>query len=193
LLRSIETFCLVFCFFLFLSKAYAQGKAELSLGYYNFSVTNSVTQVKAKVSGVGYYRLGYRLKVFDSLEVGGGYSLIQSSFISGDVGFGLDLNLVFFPLTQNYQIQHEDSDHIIKIIEIVRPFLGIGFQQRELQSKNSSLAANFGGISFFAGTEVSLKNTTFSLKPEIRYSMMAGPGSVSATETSFSLGLVLHH
>jgi len=115
-----------------------------------------------------------------------GYSVIMSEGISGDMGFGLDIGLTFYPLTESQEFGIEEDNVKVKIDEIWRPFLSGYFHQRQFQSVSSSYA----GFGFGAGIE-RLFNEKYGLLVKARYQILAGPQSSSASNIDFLIGLMV--
>jgi hypothetical protein len=169
-------------FFIFSSFAAAKGKLDVSLGY--FSLDATTTRGSANVSGVGSYQIAYRTPLTTRIELLLGYSVIAAKVYTGDLGFGPDLGLIYFPITSAYPVMAKSENVSLQISEYFRPYLGAAFHQRQFQSTQSSYA----GFSGIVGTEYYYNEMT-SLKAEGRYIRLAGPSNGSANELDVLLGI----
>lgn len=172
---------------LFFSAIHAQARSKLDISFGWFSVTAETSRTSGKISNLGTYQLLYRQAFAPRFEFGIGYSLSASKIISGDMAFGPDLGLYYFPLTSTNGESFSTPDLSFSTSEHWKPFVGGGFHQRQYQSTQASYA----GFSFCAGTEY-LLNEKLSLKTEFRFMNLTGPSQASAKETNliggFSFG-----
>lgn len=167
---------------LFGSMGSAYSKLDISFGWFN--VTAKTSRTSGKISNLGTYQLLYRQAFAPNLEFAVGYSLSVSKIVSGDMAFGPDLGLYYFPLTSTNGESFSTSDLTFSTSEHWKPFIGGGFHQRQYQSTQASYA----GFSFGGGTEYLLKER-LSLKAEFRYMNLTGPNQASAKEINILGGL----
>ncbi len=163
--------------------AEANGKVDVMLGSYTLSAK---TRTASKsISGLGSYQLGYRYSFLNHLDVQLAYSLIASKTFSGDLGYGPDFGVVYFPFTSSGPIAGETPTLQVKIHEYYKPFVSFAFHQRQYQSTQSAYAgfSGSGGSEFFY-------NSQYSFKAELRIIQLAGPSNTTATETDLLLGIV---
>lgn len=157
-------------------------KIDVMMGWFNVAAESTT---RNEVSNFGLYRVNYMLPLLPKLDLSVGYSLMMSEVLGGDLGFGLDGALLYFPLSTSGKIQASSSYSTVVIDSIWRPYLGIGFSQRQFQSVQSSYA----GFSVSVGLERSIARN-FDLKGEIRYVDLQGARQSTATETSAVGGLI---
>jgi hypothetical protein len=167
---------------LFSSFALAKGKLDLSLGY--FSLDAATVRGSANVSGLGSYQIAYRTPLTTKIELLLGYSVIAAKIYTGDLGFGPDLGLLYFPITSAYPVMAKSENVSLQINEYFRPYVGAAFHQRQFQSTQSSYA----GFSGIVGTEYYYSESS-SLKAETRFIQLAGPSNGSAKELDILLGI----
>ncbi len=151
-----------------------QNKLDIQTGYY--SLTGTASGRTGSKSGPGAYRIGYRRNVLPKLDLGVGYSVIYSSIFTGDSTFGLDVSATYFPFSASSKMDFEAGRQTLSLNELWRPYLSLAFNQRNIQSIQTSYA----GFSVAAGTERAWKeNTSFNFT--LRYANLSGPRSATAT------------
>lgn len=164
-------------------QSHAEGKLDFMLG--GFQINASTDTGSGTMTG-GSYLLAYRYPVSTSLELGLGYSLNASDMIGGDLGYGPDLGISYFPMTATQTIEFRNADTSIRISDLWRPYLSVSFHQRQFQSSQSS----YGGFGGAVGTEYQIRSD-FSLKGEIRILNLSGPNNNTATEINGLIGVSL--
>lgn len=158
-------------------------KFELAAGFYQLSAdSNGVTE---SVSGLGVYRLTYHHSLLSQLEIGLGYTLFMSDVVTGDMGFGPDLSVFYYPFTSASDVELKTESVNLRFGEKWRPFIGAGFHQRNFQSLDSSYA----GFGASIGTEFDFSRIA-DFKFELRYLMLAGPSRSDATQIEPLIGVV---
>jgi hypothetical protein len=153
------------------------GKVEFSAGAYSFTANNKTNRTTKTLSGVGSYRLAYHMPVRDRFEFDLGYSLLATQTIGGDLAFGFDLGINYFPFSPLGEIRAESGTTHALFQPLWRPFVGISFNQRNFQSTSSQYAG--GGAK--VGTEYQW-NSNFSVSGALRYIGLNGPNSSTATQ-----------
>ncbi len=171
-------------FILLVPNAFAV-KFEAATGGYSFSAKTS--NGSGSIGGVGIYRIAYYLPVLRQLEAGIGYTFMASQIVTGDLGFGYDLSLKYFLLSSIEPDFLTTKNSVAFINPKLRPFVGIGFYQRQFQSVGTA----YGGVGIKAGSEFAY-NKRMSLISDIRYVTYVGPESSEATEISIVFGIALH-
>lgn len=164
------------------SQAWAVGKFDLAMG--SFSMQAESNKAKGSLSNLGAYQFSYRREFMPQMEFGLGYSMIMSGTYSGDMGYGPDLGIYYFPFTSTGGFRYENPEIYITSIELWRPYLGGAFHQRQYQSTQSSYA----GFSAIGGTEYSWSQSLY-LKAEVRMLVLTGSSSSKATETDLLFGV----
>jgi hypothetical protein len=180
----VKCFCLVIIVLgLFKSlPVVALGKLDASLGAYSLSAKSS--QGEGKASGLGSYIVTYHYGLVDGLDFSVGYSLFFSNIITGDMGFGPDLGITYYPISSSGLTVIKTEGIYLLIKEQWRPLINFSFNQRQFQSSDSSYA----GLSFGFGTEYSYSQS-LDFKGMFRYQALKGPASTDATFIDFLFGL----
>lgn len=174
----------VACFLLVVilsNPVFAKNKLDISFGW--FQVSAKTARTSGKLSNLGTYQLLFRKAFAPKFEFGLGYSLSASKTISGDMAFGPDIGLYYFPITSTNGESFTNSDLAFSTSEHYKPFVGFGFHQRQYQSTQASYAGFSGSL----GTEYFISDS-LSLKGELRLMNLSGPSNASATETNLLVG-----
>ncbi|MBK7842410.1 MAG: outer membrane beta-barrel protein [Bdellovibrionales bacterium] len=181
--KSIWVFaCLVSALAVSTQKARAT-KIDVMTGWY--SITAETATASSEISNFGLYRINYMISLLPKLELIVGYSLMMSDILGGDLGFGIDGSFVYYPISTSWRILAAVDNAKMSVDGIWRPYLGMGFSQRQFQSVQSTYA----GFSFNVGVERSLARA-FDIKGEIRYLLLQGTRDSTATELSAVGGVV---
>lgn len=183
-LIGIIFYCLVFIPVVMWFPATARTtKFEGHIGGFQLKASNS-GQTKTK-SGPGAYKLAVGVELLPSIEVFAGYTIIMSSGISGDLAFGIDTGVNYFPLTPAFSVGAFSNGSHILLRPLWRPYAGFSFHQREFQSVKSS----FAGFGTQIGFERTLSHQ-FDLKFNLRYVSLGGSQASTATELMLTTGLL---
>lgn len=158
-------------------------KLDFTAGAYQFAASNKRNNTSSTLSGLGSYHLGYRRALLNNYELDLGYSLLATEIFAGDLSFGFDVGINYFPITSAGDIQVSAGDDIAIFQHLWRPFLGLGFHQRNFQSTNSQYA----GVGFKIGCEYQAA-PQFSYLGIIRYISLGGPNNSDANQLDFSIG-----
>lgn len=176
---------IIFLLSLFFSFSAFSVKFEATTGVYNFSAKTS--RGSGSIGGAGFHRISYLLPVLRNLEAGIGYTFMASQIITGDLGFGFDLSLKYFPFSGVEPDSFSTGNSVALFNPKFRPYVGLGFYQRQFQSVGTA----YGGVGIKGGTEMAYSSRV-SLVGDFRYISYAGPQSSTATEISLSFGLTIH-
>ncbi|MCB0357219.1 MAG: hypothetical protein KDD40_09435 [Bdellovibrionales bacterium] len=168
-------------FILFYSSTVWAGKIDLLTG--PFALQAKVNDREGNVSALGSYKFSYFMDVTPNIQMGAGYTVMMSNTVGGDLAYGIDVSINYFPFTPSSQVISNAHNSLLKINPLWRPFIGGSFHQRQAQSTNSSYA----GFGVTVGTERAL-DYFFDLKAMVRYVLLSGPNSATATETTFFIG-----
>lgn len=158
-------------------------KLNLKAGLFNVEAKTSGES--GSLSGLGYYQVSMQQAIHSQWEASIGYSLIMSRTIGGDLGFGLDIGLNYFPITRLKSQMSSTKNLSIVIEEIWRPFLSLGFLERRFQS----VEANYAGFSVGVGAERQIDGSKSSLIFDFKYSSLSGSGDSEASELNLSCGI----
>ncbi len=172
---------LSFVIILFSFSAHAS-KFDLLMGMFSLSASGSTGDTS--VSSLGSYRVAYGHSVFDKFDLTLGYTLNMTNTIGGDLAYGLDVGVNYFPLTFSSPQEFESNGVAVKVDELWRPFVGLSFNQRQFQSVRNSYA----GFGLGVGTEYSISKR-YSLKSEFRYISLSGSSESEATEINMLFGI----
>jgi hypothetical protein len=162
----------------------SENKIDFEAGFFSLSATSQGKT--GSLSGFGIYRIGYRRSISPKWDIGAGYTLLFTKFVTGDSGFGLDLNTTYFPFGASGTIEAHGEHSHLTYKEEYRPFVSVRFSQRNYQSIQTSYAGFGGSI----GCEKTLTDT-LSAKISARYSMLSAGQGASAKETALMGGLVM--
>lgn len=166
----------VLCQFLDSSHAIA-GKVDFGFGFFGISAKTARSQ--GSLSNVGAYMVQYRHPFGSKLEVGLGYSVLMSKGIGGELAFGPDIGIYYFPLTRNNSLEMDEFATRMSWSEVWKPYLSVCFAQKQFQSVQTTYA----GIGFTVGTERSL-DSSVNVFGQASYRTMSGNSGATATEFS---------
>lgn len=161
----------------------ARLKIDGTVGFFSLKAKN--TETEGSKTGLGVYSLMLRKDFFGQYEYTFGYTILISNAISGDLGYGPDLGLTFFPFSSSAPNVAESTN--IKFIsnEFLKPYVFMEFSQRQYQSVSSSYA----GFSFGAGLEIAWIDQ-FSYSTKIRMSNLTGPSRSTSNEVDLLAGIL---
>ncbi len=162
--------------------SHANGKLDLMFG--GFTINAETESGSGSLSGLGSYMVAYRYSLSSSLELGLGYSLNATETFGGDLGYGPDLGLSYFPVTPTQSTEFRDANTSVKLSPLWRPYFSFSFHQRQYQSTQTS----YGGFGIAGGTEYQWR-PHLSLKAEVRTLSLTGPSNSKATEIDAFVGI----
>lgn len=180
-LLKINLLSLVLVFFSFAAQA---SKVDLLFGMFSLNATSPTGDTS--VGGLGSYRVAYGHSVYDKFDLALGYTVNMTNTISGELAYGLDVGINYFPFTFSSSQEFKKDSTAISMEEIWRPYVGLNFNQRQFQSIRNSYA----GFGLCFGTEYMLSKR-YSLKGELRYISLSGSSESEATEINTLFGLSL--
>lgn len=161
-------------------------KIDVSIGGFSFEATNARNKSSKTISGFGSYRLGYRRTFMDHYEFDISYSLVATEVIGGDLSFGLDAGVNYYPFSVPGDIEADSGKAFFVLQSLWRPFVGGFFSQRSFQSVSSQYA----GMGLKFGTEYQY-NEKLSVIGVLRYFGLSGPSGSEATQIDILLGGVV--
>ena len=161
--------------------AFAAGKVDVLAGA--FSINAKSGNASSSVAGLGAYMLDYRISFWSNFDLIVGYSIDASKGIGGDLAFGPDFGILYFPLTHSDVITASSDTVVVDFQDHIKPYVGGSFHQRQYQSTNSTYAG-FGGS---LGSEFNFWKS-FSVRAEIRDIVFAGPSGATANEINALVG-----
>ncbi len=170
-----------------LSLSVKAGTLEASLGAYQFNATNSNNGAKNSLAGFGAYHVAYHNPIWSHFEADAGYSIIATNGFGGDLAFGFDIGINYFPFTENTDIKFKTPIASGVFGSVWRPFIGLGFHQRNFQSTSSQYA----GAGLKIGAEYEWKQS-MSLIGYARYISLGGPNQSQANQTELLFGALYH-
>ncbi|MCB0414004.1 MAG: hypothetical protein KDD50_06705 [Bdellovibrionales bacterium] len=157
-------------------------KVDAMAGY--FSIDAKTNQASGSVSNIGSYLVSVSLPFAHQFDLNVGYSLIMSKGIGGDLAYGIDAGVNYFPFTPSTSIKAIDDKSFLQVSPLIKPFFGISFHQRQYQS----VQTNYAGFGLSVGMERKI-NAAFDLKLMTRYVSLIGPQSAQASELIFMGGI----
>lgn len=167
--------------FLGIRPAYAV-KLDVSTG--TFSLAAETANRSGSISGFGAYSIAYKHPLLQQIELSVGYTVLVSGGISGDLGYGFDVGVDYYPVTRSGAEVFDTGRHKVVMVESWRPYLGVSFHQRQFQA----VQIGYAGFGMRAGLEHSL-DETISITGQARYLIFGGMSASSATEMDLLLGL----
>lgn len=171
------------------SLAFGQ-KLGATFGFYDISAqaqsSTGATQSLA-LQRPGSYQLNAQFRLKEPLEISVGYCIFYSKIIGGDMGFGPDISLIYFPLAAGSSQAWNDFEHSLKLLETLRPFVAGSFHQRQFQSVQTS----YSGFGLQVGLEWS-QNQKWGYIAKASSQSLTGPSSLSFRYLDLSLGFQLY-
>ncbi len=158
------------------------GKIDAMFGYY--SLTAKSSRSSGAISGLGSYKIGYFQNFYKNFEAGVGYTVIMSDIVGGDMEYGLDIAINYFPVSSSSTKVFNNTDMSVKVYDLWRPYVGAGFAQRQIQS----VKVSYAGFALQGGVERRVDGA-LSLKSELRMVSLVGETQGEATEVNMFVGL----
>lgn len=137
------------------------------------------------ISGFGAYRAGLGFGLLNHFVFDVAFNILSSSGIGGQLGFGFDFGIRYYPLTSSGWRSITEGPLQADITEQWRPYVGCGFKQRQFVLV---LTSQYVGPGFSVGTDYQLNNQWF-LNGEFNYDMLYGQSKVTATQTNIMFGI----
>ena len=163
--------------------AFAIGRMDVSYGY--FAINAKTADTSSSISNPTAFNLGYLMPLMDKADLSIGYSLLLADFAGSDKAFGLNLGVNYFPTSSAKDETLKTDDFNVERYQIWKPYVGLGFYQRNFQSIKTSYA----GLGLNAGVE-KYKSKKMSYKGELRYITLSGSSESTATEINLFFGLI---
>ena len=155
-------------------------------GYYSLNAKSDSSSTS--VSNLGAYRVFFIHEMKSTLSINIGYNILFEKIVTGDSSFGFDLGLNYFHFgssnTKNSKIGNVD----IKVVQDWSPYVGLNFNQRQYQSIRSA----YSGFGVIIGGMKNLINK-MNLILEVRYVILSGATTASATELTLQTGIGLEY
>lgn len=137
------------------------------------------------ISGFGAYRAGLGFGLLNNFVFDVAFNVLSSSGIGGQLGFGFDFGIKYYPLTSSGLRTIKEGPLQAEIAEQWRPYVGCGFRQRQFVLV---LTSQYVGPGFSVGTDYQLDDRWF-LNGEFNYDMLYGQSKVTATQTNIMFGI----
>ncbi len=173
---------LVTALLLFTTQSRADFKFDTFLGYYTLDAQTKTAA--AKFSALGVYAIQIRKTLVPQVDFGLGYTIQTSQSFVGDVSYGPDLGLYYFPVSNSNPLIAQNSTTQFKLNETFKPYIGMNFHQRNYQSAKSSYA----GFSLITGCEFDI-DQNYSINTQLRLLNLSGPEDSTAKEINLLGGL----
>lgn len=163
-------------------------KVNFDFGMYSIKATppTGSTTGDISLSSPGAYSLSANFEMKQPLEIGVGYTVFFSKGISGDMGFGPDFYLYYFPFSEGSAVRVDTPSVQYREIQQWRPFGYMSFHQRQFQSAQSS----YSGFGFGLGTEYQYAER-MAFRAVIRSMNLAGPSQATFNYFDTMLGVQL--
>ncbi len=181
--KLLNSIFIIFFTFFSVGTLYAK-KLDLLCGVFNLSAEKD--GIEGNAAGLGAYRISYFHNLKIDIELGVGYSVIMSDIVGGDLEYGLDLLVNYFPLTPALNKVFKGLHNSVLVQDLWRPYVGVGFYQREVQS----VKVSYVGFGVRCGSEYRLDKNMY-LKGEFSFITLAGEGGGVATEIGLYGGITL--
>ena len=178
-MKSLLSFFLI----LFSYKAMALGRLDFSYGY--FSISSKSGDKTTNISSPTAANLAYLLAFGEKAQLNIGYSVLFADMAGSDKGYGVNVGMNYFPFNSSKNEKLKDEHFDVERFELWKPFVGLGFYQREFQSIKNSYAgfgSNLGIERYY--------DKLMSFKAELRYIALAGASEAKATELNAFLGII---
>jgi hypothetical protein len=161
-------------------------KVGASFGYYNIQAesSNANGTINLDLTRLGSYQLSAHFPMLDDLDLGVGYSIFYSRTFGGDMGFGPDIFVNYFPLSRNGRRVWNESGIRLFITDTLRPYFGLAFHQRQFQSVQTS----YSGFGIQAGLEWA-QSVQWGYHFKFSAQNLIGPSSLSFRFIDLSFGL----
>ena len=161
----------------------AIGRLDFAFGY--FTLKSNSGEKTTNISNLGAANLAYLHPFGEKTQLNLGYSVLLADSSASDKGYGLNVGINYYPVSSAKNEKYKDDQFEIERFEMWKPFVGIGFYQRDFQSIKNSYA----GFGINAGIERYF-DKFMSLKAELRYIALAGANEATASEASALLGVI---
>lgn len=158
------------------------GALGITTGYFDMIVETS--DGNSRLANLGVYRFLYQIPVSDHVTAVPGYSFYFTSFDLGDSGYGVDLEINYFPFTYNQPMVMASNRISWFLAEEWRPSVGLAFHQRQFQVVRSA----YGGIGLTINCDYQLSEMLAALI-KIEYSVLRGPLKSTLSERQISFGI----
>lgn len=114
------------------------GAFNADAGYYSLEARTS--NGTAKLENIGVYRLAYEMNVSNHISFRPGYTLYALGTSYSDLGYGLDIEGVFYPLTNTRTERFHEGGVNWEYRGFWHPYTILSFHQRQYQSIQSTYA-----------------------------------------------------
>lgn len=176
---------LICIFVLFFNEPLWASKINIDFGYYTMKAESpSVAGTSVSVNSLGSYSLSGNIPLAGNWELGLGYTVFFSKIYKGDMGFGPDFSIFYFPFNAGSGFEHMDRNVVYSEIEYLRPFAGLSFHQRQFQSIQSS----YSGFGIAIGLEYQILRET-AVRAQIKNQNLQGPSNTVMKWMELMVGL----
>jgi hypothetical protein len=158
--------------------------AEFHVVTGGFLVKATSTTTNGSLANLGAFHAAYEHQIIPGWELSAGYTILVSGLISGDMAFGVDLGINYYPFSASEPYRFVDNTHSFVSTDLWRPYIGAYFAQRQFQVVQSGYA----GAGVAVGVERALADD-YSLKVIVRHLFFAGASSTTAAETTVLAGV----
>jgi len=159
---------------------------SLKAGSWNFS-TENIANPETESSGLGAYALEYDYGLSRHLVLGVGLNLLFTDIYTGSSGYGIDLGLKYYPITDSASALSESDQGLISVREVWRPYVGVFLRQRTF---NLAISSGYAGPGLSVGLDFAPWDKWF-LSAEYRYDLLFGSAGAEAKQSNILLGVGL--
>jgi hypothetical protein len=162
----------------------AVGRLDFSYGY--FAINAKTKDNSSNVSAPYAANLAYLYPFKEKTQLNIGYTVLFTDVSGTDKGYGVNLGVNYFPLhsAKNETLKNEYFE--VERNTKWKPYVGLGFYQREFQSIKNSYA----GLGLSTGVEHYF-DKFMSFKGEIRTIALSGSNDSSASELNAFVGVIV--
>ena len=187
-MRLLNHRLLIMVVFLLAAPAVWAQKVNFDFGMYTIKATppTGSTGTDITLSSPGAYSLSANFEIKQPFEIGVGYTVFFSKILSGDMGFGPDFYLYYFPFSEGSAVRVDTPAVQYREIQQWRPYGYMSFHQRQFQSAQSS----YSGFGFGLGTEYQYTER-LGLRGSVRQMTLAGPATAQFNYMDILLGIQL--
>ena len=168
--------------FLFAGKASAESELSVGFGYFNLDAKTS--SGSTTIANLGYLKFLYSIDISNNVVFWPGYSLYFLGGANSDLGFGLDLELAYYPLSNASRFNSKSGHGQWTSYETIRPFVSFSFDQRSYQSVQSAYA----GMGFALGADYQVSRSIFYFG-KLAFLSLSGPLDSSISELQIQGGI----
>jgi hypothetical protein len=172
------------CLSILFSSQLSKAESEYSLGLGYYSLNAETSQGATTIANLGHVKFVYAMEINPKFIFWPGYSLYFLGGDGADLGFGIDLEVAYYPFSGASRYSNKSAYGKWLSYETIRPFFSLSFNQRSYQSVQSSYA----GVGLSAGADFQTTENIFYFG-KLSYLSLAGPLESSIGEFQVMAGV----